>query len=376
MKPLALYVHIPFCRRKCHYCDFVSFSNREDVIDIYIDAVVAEARLYGELFREHTTDTVFIGGGTPSLLTALQFKKLVDGLKENCNIAADEFTVEANPETLDEEKLACYADCGVNRLSMGLQSHENVILAAIGRRHTWEDFLSSLYTARKYFKNISADTIFALPGQTVQSYEETIKRLIDLRLPHISCYALKLEEGTKLAGEFLGADEDTDREMYHNAARQLKEAGYLHYETSNFALPGYECRHNLKYWTGGDYLGLGVAAHSYLSDGMKVRHANTESLEEYIHLTTEGLKPAVGTEVQTEADDLTEYLMLRLRLARGIDASDYKERFGKNFFTQFEKPIAIAFNAKLVEKDEAGIRPTLKGFDLQNALICEFIKII
>jgi oxygen-independent coproporphyrinogen-3 oxidase len=374
MKPLGLYVHIPFCRRKCYYCDFISYPGCEDAIGAYIVAVIAEARFYSSIFKDHTIDTVFIGGGTPSLLTPAQIEKLVSGLKDACNWVAEEFTVEANPETLDEEKLACYADCGINRLSLGLQTHEDALLFAIGRRHTYEHFTAALEAARKHFHNISADTIFALPGQTVHSFEETLRHLTGLKIPHISCYALKLEEGTKLAAEFSGADEDTDREMYHAAAGLLKEAGMRHYETSNFALPGYECRHNLKYWTGDEYLGLGVAAHSHLCGERKMRHANTESLDAYLQMVGNGIKPVEQTDVLTDADELTEYLMLRLRLASGVDAADYKECFGKDFFTQFEQPVITAQKAGLIAVHAQGIRPTLKGFDLQNALIVEFIK--
>ena len=374
MKPLGLYIHLPFCRRKCHYCDFVSFPDREDVIDDYINAVIAEAWLYSDILKSHIVDTVFIGGGTPSLLSSAQMERLIAGLKEACDWDANEFTIEANPETLDEEKLEGYVRCGVNRLSLGLQTHDDAILSAIGRRHNYETFSSITEIARGYFSNINADTIFALPGQTVQSFEETLQRLIGFQLPHISCYALKLEEGTKLAAQFSGVDEDTDREMYHAAARMLTEAGYIHYETSNFALPGFECRHNLKYWMGGEYLGLGVAAHSYVCGREKTRHANTESLETYLGMTGEGRRPVAHKDVLTEADELTEYLMLHLRLLSGVNAADYKERFGKDFFTQFEAPIKTVKKVGLIETDMSGIRPTLKGFDLQNALIGEFIK--
>jgi len=339
-----------------------------------VDAVLSEARLYADVLQNHIVDTVFIGGGTPSLLSPAQTERLLSGLMDVCSWAAEEVTIEANPETLDGEKLACYARCGVNRLSLGLQTHDNAILSAIGRRHTYEDFTAALDMARKYFHNISADTIFALPGQSVHSFEETLRRLIALGLPHISCYALKLEEGTRLATEFEGTDEDTDREMYHSAARLLREAGYAHYETSNFALPGYECRHNLKYWTGGEYLGLGVAAHSYLCGAAKTRHANTENLDEYLSVVGGGGKPIAQAEVLTPEDEHLEYLMLRLRLAQGIGAADYQKRFGGDFFRQFAEPIKTAEKAGLIVADKQGIRPTLKGFDLQNALIGEFIK--
>jgi oxygen-independent coproporphyrinogen-3 oxidase len=195
-----------------------------------------------------------------------------------------------------------------------------------------------------------------------------------LKVPHISCYALKLEEGTKLAAEFSGADEDIDREMYHRSARLLRKTGYLHYETSNFALPGYECRHNLKYWTGGEYLGLGIAAHSYLADATKTRHANTQRLEDYILRVEEGMKPVSQLDELTPEDELTEYLMLRLRLAKGIDETDYTQRFHEEFFCRFADSIQIVKNAGLISVDAMGIRPTLKGFDLQNTLIGEFIK--
>ncbi len=374
MKSLGLYIHIPFCRHKCYYCDFVSFPNRTDVIDEYIGALLAEARLYGDILKEHTVNTVFIGGGTPSLLSGAQMGRLLSGLKEACNWAVEEVTIEANPETLDEEKAASYANGGVNRLSLGLQTHDDGILAAIGRRHSFEDFISALDIAYRYFNNINADTIFALPGQSTENYEETLRRLVALRIPHISCYALKLEEGTRLAAEFSGADEDTDREMYHAASGMLTAAGYAHYETSNFALPGYECLHNLKYWTGGEYLGLGVAAHSYLSGESKTRHANTESLEEYLRTVQGGGKPVAYRDVLTAEDELTEYLMLRLRLSRGIDAKDYAQRFCEDFFKRFAEPIETAYSAQLIVADAQGIRPTLKGFDLQNTLIGEFIK--
>jgi len=374
MEPLGLYVHIPFCRRKCYYCDFVSFPGREDAWDAYLDAVLTEARLYDNVLQKHSVDTIFIGGGTPSLLSPAQVGKLISGLKDTCNWIGQEVTIEANPETLDEEKIARYAANGVNRLSIGLQTHEDAILAAIGRRHTWKDFECAYRISREYFSNINADTIFALPGQTVQGFIQTLCRLIDLKVPHISCYALKLEEGTRLAAEFCGIDEYDDRAMYHAAVKLLKNAGYTHYETSNFALPGYECLHNLKYWMGGEYLGLGAAAHSYLIGSTNERHANTGSLEDYLRMVGEGIRPVAQTDMLSPNDELTEYLMLRLRLAGGIDAADYAVRFGRDFFSRFEGPVARCKSAGLITVDDLGIRPTLKGFDLQNALIGEFIK--
>ncbi|MDD5018381.1 MAG: radical SAM family heme chaperone HemW, partial [Eubacteriales bacterium] len=276
MKNLGLYIHIPFCRRKCHYCNFVSFPGMDGVFDRYIDAVISEARQYQNCLSKRSVDTVLIGGGTPSLLSPGQLQRLWRGLNDTYDMAPQEVTIEANPETLDDDKIAAYSKIGINRLSIGLQTHDNDILNCIGRRHTYETFLGAYEAAAKYFSNINADLMFALPGQTVESFISTLRHIIRLSPAHVSAYALKLEPGTKMAADFNGADEDTDRDMYHNAVSMLESAGYTHYETSNFAKQGRECMHNLKYWTGAEYLGLGVASHSYMLNGVKVRYSNTE----------------------------------------------------------------------------------------------------
>jgi oxygen-independent coproporphyrinogen-3 oxidase len=376
MKPLGLYIHIPFCRRKCHYCDFVSFPGCEALMDDYIGALIAEARLYSDYLKDHTIDTLFIGGGTPSLLSPAQIEKLIKGIKSVCDFGLCEATIEANPETLDEEKLAAYAACGINRLSLGLQTHDNGILKNIGRRHTFEQFLNVYETAGRYFDNINADTIFGLPGQTQSNFMATVGKLIELLPAHVSAYSLKLEECTKLYETYKGADEDTDREMYHAAAAMLCGAGYTHYETSNFARPGFECLHNLKYWTGEEYLGLGVAAHSYITCKYKQRFGNTEDIYEYIKSVEKGEKPAGEISAISENDEITEYIMLRLRLKQGIIFSDFNSRFNLDFEKTFGRPIEFSQSAGLITRDELGIYPTLKGFDLQNTLIGEFLKIL
>ena len=284
MEPLGLYVHIPFCCRKCAYCDFVSYPGHEAQMDDYIDAVIGEARLYAAVLFSRIADTVFIGGGTPSLLSPKQFERLADGLKSCCSWRVSEFTVEANPETLDADKVAAYAAYGVTRLSLGLQTHDDAILQRIGRRHRWDTFLRAYEMTAKHIPDINADTIFGLPGQTLDGYLETLRRITALKPAHVSSYALKLEEGTPLAGQFSGVDEDLDREMYHAGIELLESEGLLKYETSNFAVPGRECRHNLKYWTGGEYLGLGAAAHSYIRGDSPVRFGNTRDMDEYIRM--------------------------------------------------------------------------------------------
>ncbi|MFA5675020.1 MAG: radical SAM family heme chaperone HemW [Christensenellales bacterium] len=371
MRPLGLYVHIPFCRRKCHYCDFVSFSGMEGVFNRYIDAVIAEAKQYKKLFKEYVVDTVFIGGGTPSVLEIPHIIKLVSGINNAFRHHIKEFTIETNPEKLNAEKLSAYSDLGINRVSIGLQSHDDTILRRIGRRHTWDDFLRAYTDASRFFKNINTDIIFGLPGQTTECFFETVEKVISLKPQHVSAYSLKVEQTTPLAKSFSGADEDTDRAMYHGAVDMLESAGYVHYETSNFALPEFECGHNLKYWTCAEYLGLGVAAHSFAGDA---RRSNTESLQDYMEATESRLPQAADMTKLGEHEKAEEYIMLRMRLADGIVFNDYNTRFNKDFSAEFLNQISAAQKMGLIVADKDGIRPTKKGFDLQNTLICEFIK--
>ncbi len=374
MKTLGLYIHIPFCLRKCAYCNFVSYPDRVDQIDRYLDAVISEARLYNDVLRHRVIDTVFIGGGTPSLLSPAQTEKLINGLRALSAWDSPEITMEANPETLGEVKLSAYAALGVNRLSIGLQTHEDDVLRAIGRNHTWDTFEKAFDTASHYYRHINVDVIFGLPGQTVRSFDETLNRLIALSPAHISAYALKLEASTPLAARFDGTDEDTDRDMYHMAAAQLKDSGYTHYETSNFAKWGCECRHNLKYWTGQEYLGLGAAAYSYIIGDAHRRFGNVADFNEYIIKVESNGRPVADEEVLKETDLMMEYIMLRLRLSQGIDYNDFLKRFGCDFLSRFEEAVSKTQKAGLISVDNAGVRPTLKGFDLQNALIGEYIK--
>ena len=374
MEALGLYVHIPFCTRKCAYCNFVSFPDSENRIDNYLEAVIDEARLYKDVLFSRGVDTVFIGGGTPSLLSPTQIEKLLTGLRNNCNWKPLEVSVEANPESLDAEKIASFADNGVNRISFGLQTQADAILNRIGRGHTWEMFLKSFEMATGRFNNINVDTMFGLPGQTLETHIETLGRVIELSPTHLSSYALKLEPGTPLSCVFSGADEELDRAMYHAGIEMLEAAGFKQYETSNFAQPGYECRHNLKYWTGAEYLGLGVAAHSFLRLESPVRTGNTTDLDNYIHMIDKGLRPVIHTEVLSPNDIKAEYIMLQLRLKEGLSFSDYQKHFRQDFQNEFAKEIKKVSQAGLIIKTSLGIIPTIKGFDLQNALIGEFMK--
>ncbi len=374
MEALGLYIHIPFCLRKCAYCNFVSYPRRCDDIDRYIDALIGEARLYEELLQRHKIDSVFIGGGTPSLLTPKQMEKLIASLQSISTWENAEITMEANPETLNKEKLSAYSELGVNRLSIGLQTYDNTILHDIGRGHSWETFLRAYDAASHCFTNINVDIMFGLPMQTLKSFAETLSQLMLLSPTHISAYALKLEKGTPLYKRYEGVDEDTDREMYHLAANVLNDEGYTHYETSNFAKSGFECRHNLKYWTGEEYLGLGVAAHSYLKEGGGHRFGNVTAFDDYFRCINERKCPICEDDWLTQNDQIIEYFMLRLRLIDGIEFEDYRRRFSDDLINDFADAIEFAKNAGLILADKKGIYPTLKGFDLQNTLIGEFIK--
>ena len=282
-KPIGLYVHIPFCVRKCNYCDFCSF----DISSVtwkeqYLKALESEIRSYTE--RNIAVDSIFIGGGTPSLLTPDEFGLITEAIKDSFDVLPDvEFTVEANPGTLNEEKLAAFVRCGVNRLSMGLQSiHENE-LKTLGRIHNFDDFKHSFTIARKIgINNINVDLMYGIPHQTIDSFSKTLESVCDLLPEHISLYGLIIEEGTpfyKMQRELPLPTEDTECDMYYFAAKYLRKLGYFHYEISNYAKAGMECQHNLKYWRCEEYIGVGLNAHSYLDSK---RFYNSENADEYI----------------------------------------------------------------------------------------------
>lgn len=372
MKSLGLYIHIPFCLRKCHYCDFVSYPDMTQTIDAYIDALLMEANLYRDYISQRHIDTVFIGGGTPSLLSAAQISRLVSGLQETQHFEPTEFTIETNPESLTDEKLSAYKDIGVNRVSIGLQSHDNDTLRGIGRAHSFELFLAAYENAAKHFANINIDTIFGLPNQSLQSFCTTLAHLISLSPSHISSYALKLEKGTPLRETFAGTDDETDREMYHNAIEMLTDADYLHYETSNFAKLNRECKHNLKYWKGETYLGLGVAAHSYpFTD---TRTSNTSDINQYLQILSEERKPVAQSLMLSSKDLMEEFIMLHLRLSQGLAFSAFNRKFNMDFQLEYRDAIISAKRHDLITVSKHSIKPTIKGFDLQNTLIAKFMK--
>ena len=378
-KEIGLYVHIPFCKSKCSYCDFCSFANKENKIEEYLEALKKEMELYKSTVKDSLIKTVFIGGGTPTFLSSNELTDLIKTIRKNFNIKDDaEFTVECNPGTLEHEKLVALKEAGVNRLSIGLQSANDKTLKTIGRIHTFDEFKKNLEDARSVgFDNINADLMFSLPNETLEDIKNTIDEVLKLNLEHISAYSLIIEEGTKmydmaLSGEYKFPDEDEDRKIYYYICDELGKAGYHQYEISNFAKPGYESNHNTIYWKAEEYLGLGLAAHSYL-DGY--RFGNTEDMNRYINRIMKENKITFlhgKKEKETVDDKKAEFMFLGLRMLDGIDINEFENKFGINIFEQYPV-LSEMLEDKVLEQNENIIKLTRRGIDVSNVLFAEFI---
>ena len=364
----GLYIHVPFCIKKCKYCDFVSFTDEQEMYDKYISSVLKEASHYKGI----SVDTVFVGGGTPTVLSASQLKRLLQGVEEIFKITTDaEFSVEANPGTIDEEKLAVLKSCGVNRLSIGVQSFDDKELRMLGRIHDSKGALGAIQTAQRYFDNINIDIMTAIPGQTDQSLMNTLKTAVETGAQHLSCYSLILEEGTVLeamvrSGEVKLLDDETDRKMYARMCSYLEAEGYERYEISNFSKPGRNCRHNLKYWNTQEYIGLGAAAHSYL-DGK--RFYNTSDLNCYIN---QPKKREESIEL-SQSDKVAEYIIMSLRTARGVDLKEFYNRFGFDFAENYASEICKFTQGGFLMLSDNRCYLTDKGIDVSNSIMCEFL---
>lgn len=376
-KKLELYLHIPFCVRKCAYCDFLSFAAPERMYREYVDKLIEEIYGQSENFREYQVVSIFVGGGTPSLLPASLMEELFAVLHQCFDIEADaEITIEANPGTLTMEKLELYRQSGINRLSLGLQSADDQELNYLGRIHTYEDFLKSYQRARQAgFTNINVDLMSALPGQDLHSWKTTLRKVLMLKPEHISAYSLILEEGTPFferyeKGLLEPASEELDREMYHWAVDYLAEQGYGQYEISNFARTGKESRHNCIYWRAEEYLGLGLGAHSYLAGE---RFHNPYSLRDYIAAAGEVSRLKEEVQQITREDALAEFMFLGLRLTEGASFLRFRERFGTEMQTIYGKEISELINLGLLEETEKGIRLTRRGIDVSNVVFEKFL---
>ena len=328
MKELGIYIHIPFCSRKCIYCDFTSFQEKEEMITKYIDSLLEEINRCNLNKKEYLVKTIYIGGGTPSFIDSKYIISILNLLKEKFNIFKDaEITIEVNPGTVTRNKLLEYIGSGINRLSIGLQSTDDKLLKLIGRIHTYDEFLNTYNLAKEVgFKNINVDLIIGLPTQNLEDIEKELKEIGLLNPEHISCYSLIVEEGTKLDekiknNELILPPEELERKMYWKVKKSLEEKGYIHYEISNFAKNGYESKHNLSCWNQEEYIGFGLASHSYIDNK---RYSNTEDLEEYIKSSNES---KTIHELKSKESKMKEYMLLGLRKIAGVNISEFKSKF-------------------------------------------------
>lgn len=380
MQALELYIHIPFCVRKCYYCDFLSGVSDENRREEYVKALLTEIRMCAGECEKYTVTSIFIGGGTPSLMQGARIERILEEIRRGYVLDKGvEITIEMNPGTVDEEKLAAYKRAGINRLSIGLQSAENEELKKIGRIHTWEQFLHTWQLVRNMgFQNVNVDIMSALPGQSVAGYERTLQRVLSLPDPpeHISAYSLIVEEGTDFyrwqkEGKLDLPGEDEDRQMYHLTKKLLAEKGYERYEISNYAKPGFACTHNCGYWKRAEYLGLGLGAASLLKN---IRLHNTESLEKYLANPC-GCREDVH--VLTDGEQIEETLFLGLRLTMGISEKEFVGCFSRTldeiYGDVIEKNIQNGLLRWTKQGEDRWLSLTEKGLDVSNYVMAQFL---
>jgi oxygen-independent coproporphyrinogen-3 oxidase len=374
---LSVYVHIPFCRARCAYCDFNTFAGLESLLHDYVAAVCQEIAIAGSRWGGSAINTVYFGGGTPSLLPPEMIGEILHSLSSAFHILPEsEITLEANPGTVDAPMLRALRSLGVDRLSLGVQSSHDDELRLLGRIHTWREASEAVEAARSAgFENLNLDFIFGLPGQTLRRWQDTLKAALELAPEHLSLYALSLEEGTPLweqieRGSLPAPDDDLAAEMYEHAEERLAAAGYCHYEISNWAKEGYLCRHNLTYWRNEPWLGLGAGAHSWL-DGQ--RWANLPHPEAYIATLGRGETPVAWREKIDPATEIGETMMLWLRLTEGAAAVRFRERFGVEMEAVFGQELAELREAGLLEWDGNTARLTPRGRLLGNQVFLRFI---
>ena len=380
-KPLGIYLHIPFCVRKCNYCDFLSAPAQEETRRRYVQCLTEEIRQF-EAAKEYEVKSVFFGGGTPSILEGKWIAALMEELEKIFSFSEiPEITIECNPGTLTAEKLDHYRKSGINRLSLGLQSADENELKLLGRIHTWEDFYKNYQQARESgFENISVDLMSALPGQTVSSWKRTLEKVLALKPEHISAYSLIIEEGTPFY-DWYGAEdekrrrgladngrtvlpsEEEEREMYYDTKRFLTEAGY---QISNYAVPGYESIHNSGYWLRREYVGFGLGASSQVKN---LRCKNTERLEDY--LKSDFFKKEV--QILTRQEEIEETMYLGLRMMQGVNLQGFQKSFGVRVETLYKETLEKLERQGLLRIKDGCLRLTDSGIDVSNAVMAEFL---
>ncbi len=373
---LGLYVHIPFCKKKCDYCDFASFAEKENLINDYIESLLKEINF--KRVKNKKIKTIYLGGGTPSYIEEKYIQEILQTIKENFIVEKNaEITIEVNPGTVNLKKLQTYKALGINRLSIGLQAAQNAILKEIGRIHTYEEFLKTYQDARKIFDNINVDLMFALPTQTIKDLQESLEKIVKLNPEHISVYSLILEEGTILynkeaSGKLKLPSEKTERQMYWNTKKYLEKNNYIHYEISNFAREGYESKHNMDCWNQKEYLGVGLGASSYIN---KKRFSNITNLNKYIEniQNNEFKKNIILEEEQDGISQMNEFILLGLRKIDGISKTEFYDKFKVDVYEKFGEKFKKLEKLNLITCDNTKIKLTSKGLDLANIVWEEFI---
>lgn len=403
MNGLEIYIHIPFCVKKCDYCDFLSAPADLETKEKYVEALINEIKLNKNKMSEYVVDTVFIGGGTPSLLEENQISKIMSVLRDNCNMSENpEITIECNPGTITESKLLEYKKSGINRISFGLQSANDEELKSIGRIHNYAGFLESYNLARKCgFDNINVDLMSALPGQTLKSYEETLNKVVRLEPEHISAYSLIVEENTlmydrvkkaQIKGINILPDEESERKMYYLTNNILRSNGYRKYEISNYSKPGKECKHNIGYWQRKEYLGFGIGAASLYKEN---RYNNISDINKYIEVLTNNIKENSINNVEnssevenqvnilnsivknlqhlTERDRMEEFMFLGLRMMEGVSMEKFERYFGKPYMEVYGKVQERMEDKRFLINDNGYVKLTEFGIDLSNYVMSEFL---
>ena len=394
-KALSLYIHIPFCRHKCMYCDFLSFADETNTKQIqYINALMSEIRMYKPFADRYTVKTIYIGGGTPSVLDEAMIGKVLDTVKHIFKLDRfPEITIEVNPGAIKYTDLLAYREHGINRLSIGLQSADDAILKRIGRIHNYEEFLQGFeYARRAGFRNISVDIMSGLPGQDVHTLVDTLTKVTEMKPEHISVYSLQVEPGTPLSERedmlALIPDENVDRTMYSMTKKVLRSAGYNRYEISNYSLPGLESRHNTVYWTGGQYIGFGIGASSYFKGE---RFSNIKHLDNYIEICEDireeltkdtdrvrlydSASKILREDIQTIYIDtrIEEFMFLGLRMTAGVSREEFASRFNRDMFEMYGEVINKYTDQGFMVVEGDRVRLSDKGIDVSNYILSDFI---
>ena len=382
-KDIGIYIHIPFCCSKCYYCDFTSFSNKDQYISQYIDSLCNEILNNSEILCQYNIISIYIGGGTPSYIDSKYIAKILDVLKLFITSDNVSITIEVNPNSVNEEKMKVYKEIGINRISVGLQSTHNEILKSIGRQHTYNDFISALKTIKKYdIKSVSVDLMYPLPELTYKLLDETLDNILSIKdeydIHHVSIYNLEIHDDTKLGfllkeGFVTLVDEDEEFEMKENIKNKLELNNFHRYEISNYSEEGYESIHNINYWKQGIYLGFGAAASSFFAG---TRYTNTKNMEDYINYYLNNDRSINVIEEKEDLDKLDlmkEYIILTLRLKDGVNIQDFYIKFKVKLLDIFNQEITKMINLKLLSMSRTNVFLTDKGKDIANVVWKEFI---